>query len=1132
MNFRSIIRFCRFTRIIFLCTGLFVSHSAHAQLNPQNLTHFTEKDGLPGSEVICVISDKLGYIWIGTNNGLARYDGYTFKRYYYDPNDSESLHGVIVESIFEDSKGKVWVSTTPANLAAFDPATKKFRPYNFNRQKAVTDNGIYKDRDVMSVCEDNQGRIYFGTGTWNQEPIRSTLLYKDEDSDSIKIFQVPDSLDLQNIVRVRNDGKGNIWMLGYSGIFKLDNKRQLSKWTVLDKEFGEHIYPVDFEFDKSDHLWIVTNRLKLYDCKDATGEWRSWTLDSLATTQYDNNRNIIYIDSKDNIWLGANHGLQLFNRNTGKLTSFNKTDNTGMSETTVHDLAIDSFGTIWIGAHENGLFKYEEKPQLKSYSHDPVNPNSMTLGWVNPIIETSDSNLWMLTGGSVITSGLSKLDTRSGIISGLPFPKFIKEKINGMSTIWENQPGELYIAGYPKLISFSEKTHQVKPVTIPGIPDTLILSYHYIDSRGNEWISSYHGGFFKKAKGSTRFTKYDVRQLPGSSETSTEITQFLEGKKHGLWILTNDGLFLYNYQTDKIERFGYDKNAGEVFITQDVNSLYEDPQGIVWVGTWNGGLSRYNPETKKMKNYTRENGLPSMSVQSILADEKNHVLWLSTFDGLSRFDLKTEQFSNYTIADGIQSQLFADGSFLKTSDGRFAFGGSNGVTIFNPDSVSKTSLPPRVFLTDLKIFNKPVVPGENSILKKPVYETKEIVLNHDQNNISLDFIALHYTNPSMNRYSYKLENYDNEWRDVGNQQTAYYPNLPPGKYMFHVIAANDKGVWNKEGASLVIIVNPPWWKTVWAYIFYAILFIAFSFGVNRYLRRRLLEKEREKARVRELEQAKEIEKAYHRLEESHEELKSTQSQLIQSEKMASLGELTAGIAHEIQNPLNFVNNFSEVNREMIAEMKTEIDKGNYTEVKTIAENIEANEEKINHHGKRADSIVKGMLLHSRMGSGSIEPTDINAMADEYLRLSYHGFRAKDTTFNAIIKTDFDEAIGQINVIPQDMGRVLLNIFNNAFYAVAEKKKQSPAGSDYQPAVSVSTKKEDKEITIHIRDNGNGIPQKILDKIFQPFFTTKPTGQGTGLGLSLSYDIIKAHKGEIKVETKEGEGTLFIVSIPI
>jgi signal transduction histidine kinase len=266
------------------------------------------------------------------------------------------------------------------------------------------------------------------------------------------------------------------------------------------------------------------------------------------------------------------------------------------------------------------------------------------------------------------------------------------------------------------------------------------------------------------------------------------------------------------------------------------------------------------------------------------------------------------------------------------------------------------------------------------------------------------------------------------------------------------------------------------------------------------------------------------------LQKSLAELKSAQRQLIQSEKMASLGELTAGIAHEIQNPLNFVNNFSEVSNELLDEMKTELATGSRQLATEIANDVKQNLEKIIYHGKRADAIVKNMLQHSRISTGQKEFTDINALADEYLRLSYHGLRAKDKTFNATIKTDFDATIGKINVVLQDIGRVFLNLFNNAFYAVNERRKVK--GEGYAPTVTVVTKKLNDKIEIKVADNGIGIPQKVVDKIFQPFFTTKPTGQGTGLGLSLSYDIVKAHGGEIRVETKEYEGAEFIVQLPI
>ena len=261
-----------------------------------------------------------------------------------------------------------------------------------------------------------------------------------------------------------------------------------------------------------------------------------------------------------------------------------------------------------------------------------------------------------------------------------------------------------------------------------------------------------------------------------------------------------------------------------------------------------------------------------------------------------------------------------------------------------------------------------------------------------------------------------------------------------------------------------------------------------------------------------------------------EELKSTQSKLIQSEKMASLGELTAGIAHEIQNPLNFVNNFSEVNKELLDELEEEIDNGNYDEVKALAKDVAANEDKIIFHGKRADGIVKGMLQHSRSSTGQKEMTDINTLSDEYLRLAYHGLRAKDKSFNATLNTDFDDAIGKINIVGQDIGRVILNLITNAFYVVKKKKEENPNG--YEPTVSVTTEKQGNKVLIKVSDNGNGVPKEVLDKIFQPFFTTKPSGEGTGLGLSLSYDIVKVHGGELTVETKQGEGTTFTISLPM
>ncbi|MBP6681206.1 MAG: hypothetical protein KA166_08445, partial [Saprospiraceae bacterium] len=385
------------------------------------------------------------------------------------------------------------------------------------------------------------------------------------------------------------------------------------------------------------------------------------------------------------------------------------------------------------------------------------------------------------------------------------------------------------------------------------------------------------------------------------------------------------------------------------------------------------------------------------------------------------------------------------------------------------------------------------------------------------------------------------ENYDKNWSAPSKERKASYTNLSPGKYIFRVKASNADGIWNEEGTSVTITLLPPWWRTWWAYLIYALIFLGTLRIFSKWRERNLRTKNEMLERK--------VEERTNSLTTTLDNLKSTQAQLIQSEKMASLGELTAGIAHEIQNPLNFINNFAEVNSELIDELKEGIENNNLTEAKSLATTIRDNEDKIIFHGKRADAIVKGMLQHSRSSNGSKEPTDINALADEYLRLAYHGIRAKDNSFNATLKTDFDPAIGMVNIIPQDIGRVILNLITNAFFAVSDKAKmtsQTPyplkGGPEYQPTVTVTTKlqhplsggrgSDGAMVTISVSDNGPGMPAHILDKIFQPFFTTKPTGQGTGLGLSLSYDIVKAHGGELKVETKEGEGSVFTIQLPV
>jgi signal transduction histidine kinase len=601
------------------------------------------------------------------------------------------------------------------------------------------------------------------------------------------------------------------------------------------------------------------------------------------------------------------------------------------------------------------------------------------------------------------------------------------------------------------------------------------------------------------------------------------ITAIALAKDH-VWVGTDpDGLNRIDLISNEVKTFKNDPGNIKSISSNTIFDVYEDETGIVWITT-DAGINRFDPITEHFMRFTEEDGLTTNLTESILPGD-NGEMWVSTQSGLSQMvpgKLPGKfTFINYNADDGLGGDTFLAQAATRTADGKFYFGGDHGLNALS--KISANNIPPDLIFSNLLISNKSVYDmGDKSPLNGDLLDQKEIHLTYDQNNLSFEFSALHYANQHKNQYAHLLKGYDKGWV-YDNHNYASYTNLDPGKYDFIIRASNAYGVWNENGKSIQIIISPPWWRTWWAYGAFALLFAMGLFGFDRFMRRRLILRERERSRELELAQAKEIEMAY-------TNLKTTQSQLIQAEKMASLGELTAGIAHEIQNPLNFVNNFSEINTELIQEMKDEIEKGNMDEVKAIANDIAENEQKIAHHGKRADAIVKGMLQHSRSSSGIKEPTDINALADEYLRLAYHGLRAKDKSFNASMKTDFDETIGNINVVPQDIGRVILNLITNAFYAVQVETRHA-LSLQYQPTVSVSTKKDGNTISISVKDNGPGIPEYIIDKIFQPFFTTKPTGEGTGLGLSLSYDIVKAHGGELKVETKEGEGTLFTIKIP-
>ena len=1089
-----------------------------AQLKPNNLKFYNESEGVFISDII---TDRQGVVWIATSNGLVRYDGYEYKHYDVDPKDPKTMGSILTWTLFEAQDGHIWIGCTDM-LCEYNPDTKTFKNYNLTK---LTDFPAGSILNILTINEDLKGRIYFGTYEVTGSTGTRSIFYKDKNKDQLQRFDAPNKVEINSVYQASTDKLGNIWILATNGFFRIDKNKNIhkEKWPLV--EFMIDKYNTQIKSDAKGNIWATSSNgvhtiLSVWN--PSTGKIKSYPFKHVKEKEpfYFGE---MEMDKNGNIWIGTTKGLGYFDLKKEQFQLLKESEDQKMAKAEIYCLHLDSFDNIWMGTPTQGLLRYKNRAELKSYVYKKEDKNSITYGWVNKMFEKREGKVWMASD-----KGLNVFDSKNNSLTPYPFTTILPGFTN-YNTIGEFSPDEILIRtnkGY-FLFNVNNKTCK-KTILDPKLAKLYIFNLK-LDSKGNQWYCTFNGGAYLKIKNKNTLQHIDLSKLDGSNAISNSVNNIYESTEYGIWLQTDNGLFLYKYNSVKVERYGFDQKKGDVLKSQDINSLYVDKEGILWVGTWNGGLNKYNIKTGKIRNYTIKNGLPSMGIQGILPDEKNKALWLSTFEGMSRFSITEDQFNNFSTEDGIQGRLFADGSYLKTSNGLMIFGGQNGITVFNPNDITKNSAPPKVFITDFKIGEISLFMNNDSLAKKVPNKKKNIVLQFNQNNLSINYTGIHYANSANNKFAYKLENYDDNWREVGNNRTAYYYNLPPGDYIFKVKAANSNGVWNETAASIPFSITPPWWRTWWAYVIYGLLFIILIFSIDRFQRKRILEKQRVVAKEIELAQAKEMEKAYHKLKE-------TQSQLIQSEKMASLGELTAGIAHEIQNPLNFINNFSEVSNELIDEMKEEFKKGAIDDGFAIADDISKNLEKINFHGKRADGIVKGMLQHSRTSSGQKEPTDINKLADEYLRLAYHGLRAKDKSFNATMKTDYDETIGNINIIPQDIGRVILNLITNAFYVVDEKKQQNPIG--YEPIVSVSTSyslssgEGRGEVTIYVKDNGNGIPQKVLDKIFQPFFTTKPTGQGTGLGLSLSYDIVKAHGGELKVETKEGEGSEFSIHLPI
>jgi signal transduction histidine kinase/ligand-binding sensor domain-containing protein len=1130
-----------------LSNGLMLYDSESDQWN-QTLHSINNTDIINQNDfVIAVTEDNIGGLWAGSmRDGLIhlKESDTSFRKVEFKGSNLIDFTNAEnhISSLYADSTGIIWI-------------TARNGIYKFNPNDGKLKTLIEYDYNLLNIY-----------GYWNRI-----------------------SPDPYGNIWISNNFHGILKFNGISDQFEEISIAGAYKM----KNFGWNIRITDYTIDKSGIYWFGTadHGLFMYDpqkqpfslyVNESENESSLSSSSIFGLLSSSIQPGVIYVGTRGN-------GLNIFNEKDKKSRRIKYKAVNDVYGGSVRSIAENDDGSLWLGTFGDGLIELDKNyNEINRYVNNPNSTKSISDDRVRLIKKDKFGNFWIGTN-----NGLNYFEPKTGIFKRIPTKTLLHYESNLINKIEQLLSSDYQIAGLLNIEDFQDTSQIVEIkepgnyiIISVGEGDSRgLFDYGWLENNNNDtiWTSqnfqkSFHAGGAEKNRMEIGHIKlsagtYKLRYIsddshsygkwnadepnlttiygitllkePANSGLKNSIISSLEnqpkqlsisgyniygihiGKKY-IWVATNgNGLNRLDTENNVAKVYDHDPSDPNSISSNILMDVYEDNNGIVWITSY-AGLNKFDPATGQFIHYTKEDGLPTNLTESILAGDDGE-MWISTQGGLSKMiyneSLEKATFINFYAKDGLGGNSFinqvaarSSSSSSSSSSGKFYFGGDHGLNAVS--STQTNHIQPELIISDLLISNKSVNEmGDKSPISEDLLDIEKIKLSYDQNNLSFEFSALHYANPQKNQYAHFLKGYDENWV-YDNRRFASYTNLDPGEYVFVVRASNAYGVWNEEGKSVHITITKPWWQTWIAYGSYALIIALMIFIFDRFMRKRLAIKEMQRNRDKELAHAHEIKKAYN-------ELKTTQTQLIQYEKMASLGELTAGIAHEIQNPLNFINNFSEVNKELLEEMQEEIRNGNMDEVNIIVSDIIGNEGKILHHGKRADSIVKDMLQHSRISKGAKLPTDINALADEYLRLAYHGLRAKDKSFNADFKTDLDDSLPKIKIIAQDMGRVLLNLINNAFYAVTDKKKQQP--ENYKPTVIVSTKLENENVIISVKDNGNGIPASVKEKIFQPFFTTKPTGEGTGLGLSLSYDIItKGHKGDLIVKTKEGEGTEFII----
>ena len=1084
----------------------------HSQNRQYHFEHLTSDQGLSQNRVYAIHQDRTGYMWFGTYDGLNRYDGYNFKIFRNNPFDSTTIADNEVNVIYEDKAGNLWFGA--GGLNRYDPATETFQRFIHDTENPNS----LSDNNISSICEDHKGILWIGTlkGGLNKlsfpqksKKQNSTKIDTNINDNEYNYFNPtfthfkhdpnnPLSLSHNRVNSILEDTNSMLWIGTENGLNRIDLKADNIQenglsCNILNPVTSQQIRNKEITSlyqDSEGILWIGTpdGLIKYENLKGSFTLYSFDRIHDLPNWQW--RINSIKKITDEEMWLSTLKGVIVFNPRTEQyqLLTENMDNQQSLSSHNVLSLFLDRGGVMWLGTSGRGIDKFNTKGKIFHYYSCQTENRKMSS--IRNILQDGTGQLW-------VVNSEHKLYTLDRNNSNLTQFIFNDPLHNYVYDIMEDKDGLLWFGMLNTLCRYNPKNKQTK--------------YYIIDTDNQKKVNNYNALKIFKDKNNDMWVVTFNRLSHFDRENQTFIHYIIPNNKMNMiydvypdidnifWFATDNGLWRFNLIQQTWKFYYNDSKNSKSLSNNTIFSILTDPRNsdrYLWLGTAGGGLNRFDKKTDEFIFYCKENGLPNNFIYGILADKENN-LWLSTNHGLSRFNPQNETFRNYDFFDGLQNNEFNSQSYFKSANGEMFFGGINGITTFFPEEITDNLHIPPIMISKLKLFHKTVsFKDTGSPLRQPIYRAKEITLPYNQNNISFEFSALDYTAPEKNNYAYKMENFDDVWIHIGNNREAHYSNLPPGEFVFIANGSNNDGSWNETGASLKIIITPPFWKTWWAYLLYFFSFIAVLYMARRYELNRIRLKNK------------------------------LQYEKLKTKKLNEINLLKSGffadISHEFRTPLTLIIG-------PVEQLMLDIKEGKKWHTLSL----------VKRNALRLLKLINQLLDLSRSEAGEIKLNIAPGNIVEFIQIIAEQFvsLAKSRRISLNFSTEKENI--ELYFDREIMDKIIVNLL---FNAIKFTQQDGSVTVEISSKSGVSNKKLLSSVSaapmdfmeIKITDTGIGISEDSLPFIFNRFYQIETKGKniGSGIGLTLVKDLVELHHGLISVESKEGRYTIFTLLFPM